>query len=294
MNVIFGKYKVLPLMVIIALLLSFVMPSTVEAMENQVEVVLFNDSNGNGQIEADELLYSPHKLQVSGSGDYTTGQTFTLPTDIQLKGRLHSGSIYGPWQKLDPANDCGHDPDKLELEFATVHVFLYNEDGGDGTYDPGCTNGDCPPDPGCTNGDCPPDPGCTNGDCPVDEVDMLGAPHMVRVSGSGDYTTGQNFHVPPDTQIRYRLRSGDIYGPWQKQVFPAGDTDWELEFATVHVIIDQPDTTVQVSGSGDYANGQTFHVPPDKLVRYRLHTSSGYNAWQTQSFPAGDTDWVLP
>ena len=294
MNGILGKYKVLPLMVVIVFLLSFVMPSTVAAMENQIEVVLFNDSNENGQIEETELLYSPHKLKISGSGDFTTGQTFYIPTDTQLKGKLHSGSIYSTWQNLDPANDDGNDPLKLELEFATVHVFLYNEDGGDGTYDPGCTNGDCPPDPGCTNGDCPPDPGCSNGDCPVDEADMLGAPHKVKVAGSGDYTTGQTFHVPPDTQVKYRLHSGSIYGPWQTQAFPAGDTDWELEFATVHVIIDQPDTMVKVSGSGDYATGQTFHVPSDTQVKYRLHSGGTYGPWQVQAFPAGDTDWVLP
>ena len=177
-----SKWKLLLVAAPIALLLAFAIPSVASA-EDGVQVVLFNDSNENGEIDAGEMLDSPHKIQISGSGDYSTGDTIPAG-DLPASGRLHSGGVYGDWRNMDPADDDGGDSEKLELEFATVHVTLYN---GDETLD---------------------------------------HPHRVEVSGVGDLTTCDPFHVPPDTEISYRLHSGGVYGGWQKTKFSVGKTEW--------------------------------------------------------------------
>jgi len=225
-------------------------------LECPLEVVLFN---GN------EVLGAPHKVQVSGSGDYVSGDTIPWK-DLPAQCRLHSGGIYGPWQTCDPANDDGKSACKLELEFATVHVTLYND---------------------------------TNGNGKIDDGEKLDAPHMVQVSGSGDYKTGDTFHVPPGTNISYRLHSGGIYGGYQVRQFDAGFTEWPMEFATVHVRLFNGDeelgdpNRVQVSGVGDFTTGDTFHVPPGTKISYRLHSGGIYGGYQVRQFDAGFTEWDL-
>ena len=53
-----------------------------------------------------------------------------------------------------------------------------------------------------------------------DEGEVLGNPHKVQVSDSGDYTTSDTFHVPPGINISYRLHSGGIYSGWTDIYFP--------------------------------------------------------------------------
>jgi hypothetical protein len=52
---------------------------------------------------------------------------------------------------------------------------------------------------------------------------------MVEVYLSGVYEKCHTFHVPPDTDISYRLNCcGGGYGPWEIRTFPAGFTEWEF------------------------------------------------------------------
>ena len=173
-----NTWKLLLIVVPIALLLAFMIP-LVASGQDGVKVVLFN---------GDEILGDPHKVQISGLGDYTTGDM--IPSgDLPASGRLHRGGVYGDWQTMDPANDDGSDNSKLELEFATVHVTLYNDEDDDG----------------------------------IEEGEKLSGVHKVEVSGVGDFTTCDMFHVPPTAKLSYRLHRGGVYGDWHRDTsFQAG------------------------------------------------------------------------
>lgn len=61
-----------------------------------MHVTLYNDSNEDGDYEDEgEVIGDPHKVQVSGSGDYTTSDTFHVPSGTNISYRLHSGGVYG-------------------------------------------------------------------------------------------------------------------------------------------------------------------------------------------------------
>ncbi len=176
-----------------------------------------------------------------------------MPPDTALEYRLRRNSVVGPW--LGPVQFAAGDQ-PWSLEFATVQVTLTN----DGT--------------------------------------TLGDPHKVEVKNVGQFTSGDVFHVPPDTPLEYRLRRNSVVGPWLGPVqFAAGDQFWSLEFATVQVGIcndlDGTTPTVEVQNVAQFADGDVFHVPPATDLQYRLRRGSNVDPWQTISFGAGSATWSL-
>jgi len=116
-----------------------------------------------------------------------------------------------------------------------------------------------------------------------------------RLLGVAQFVTGDTFHVPPNTQISFRLRRGGVVGPWQATQFSAGDQVWQLEFATVQIGLCESDTTLQVevSGVGTFGNGEVMHVPPGSNISYRLRRGSCVGPWNATQFSAGDTTWDI-
>ena len=51
---------------------------------------------------------------------------------------------------------------------------------------------------------------------------------QVEVSGVGTFGNGEVMHVPPGSNISYRLRRGSCVGPWNATQFSAGDTTWDI------------------------------------------------------------------
>jgi hypothetical protein len=215
----------------------------------------------NGAVE----LEDPHRVEVSGSGQYTTGDTIPWE-DVPANGRLRRNGVIGPWMTIDPADDDGSDACRLELEFATVNVTLFND---------------------------------ANGNDHIDTGETLDDPHRVEVSGVGQFTTGDTFHVPPGTTISSRLRRNGVIGPWANTTFIAGENDLELEFATVEVTLVNGDEIlndphrVEVSGVGQFTTDDTFHVPPGTTIRYRLRRNGVIGPWDTIEFDAGENDFEL-
>jgi hypothetical protein len=135
----------------------------------------------------------------------------------------------------------------------------------------------------------------------------LDSNHKVEVTGVGTFTDGQVFHAPPGANLQYRLVSvgtGTINGPWLYHPFAAGDSDWELEFATVTVdLFNGVDHDldnhhkVEVTGVGTFSNGDAaFHVPPGTNLQYRLvsvGTGTINGPWLYHPFAAGDSTWSL-
>ncbi|MEE9615573.1 MAG: thrombospondin type 3 repeat-containing protein, partial [Anaerolineae bacterium] len=164
-----------------------------------INVVLYNDEGDDG-IDAGDLLSDPHRVEVSGLGQFTTGDIFQVAPGATVSFRLRRGGVVGPWQQATFPDDLTAGGE-WQLEFATISVVLYNDEDGDG----------------------------------LDSGDLLDAPHVVEVSGVAQFVTGDTFHVPPNTNISFRLRRGGVIGPWQARQFSAGDEVWQLEFATVSV-----------------------------------------------------------
>jgi len=194
-----------------------------------VHVTLYN---------GDVTLGDPHKVEVSGVGQFITSDTFHVPTGTDISYRLRRNGIAGPWLKRK--FDAGYTD--WQLEFATVHVTLFN---GDVT---------------------------------------LGDPHKVEVSGVGQFTTSDTFHVPPDTQISYRLRRGGIAGPWLKRQFNAGYEDWRLEFATVTFKFDLPPDvaalmSTEISGYGTVVHMGVAHLPPGINISIRARSGGWATGW---------------
>ncbi len=298
-----------------------------------VRVTLYNDGDENDVIEESEKLASPYQVEVSGVGQFVTGQIFHVPTGVNLSYRLRRNGIAGPWLKrmFNPGEE------DWQLEFATVNVTLFNdtdslgephrvEVSGVGQFTTGQVF-HVPPDVQISyrlrrNGIAGPwlkrdfDAGYEDWRLEYATVNVtlfngeviLGEPHRVEVSGVGQFTTDQVFHVPPDVQLSYRLRRNGIAGPWLKQAFVAGDVDWQLEFATVHVTLFN-DTNgddviqdeekladphrVEISGVGQFTTDQVFHVPPDVQLSYRLRRNGIAGPWLKRNFDAGYGDWQL-
>ncbi|NQT72823.1 MAG: hypothetical protein HQ553_08630, partial [Chloroflexi bacterium] len=221
-----------------------------------VSVVLYNDEDGDG-IDEGDLLADPHKVEVSGVAQFVTGDTFHVPPGANISFRLRRGGVVGSWQ----ATQFAAGDTSWQLEFATVSVVLYNDEAGDG----------------------------------IDQADLLADPHKVEVSGVAQFVTGDTFHVPPGTNISFRLRRGGVVGPWQQRQFDVGDTTWGLEFATVHMGLceSNPIFEVEVSGVGTFSNGDVMHVPPNTNISFRLLRGTGVGAWDTTQFSAGDTTWDI-
>jgi hypothetical protein len=197
-----------------------------------------------------ELTDPKYYLEVAGVGNVYNGDVVVTDKPTwQLRAR--ADSIAGPWFYWNTANTI------LDYEFATVHVTLHN-----------------------------------------DGVE-LGADYQVEVSGVGTLTTCDTFHVPPNTSIQYRLRTATIAGPWQYAKFDPGKTEWALEFATVHVTLHNDgdilgaDYQVEVSGVGTLTTCDTFHVPPNTSIQYRLRTATISGPWQYAKFDPGKTEWAL-
>ena len=130
----------------------------------------------------------------------------------------------------------------------------------------------------------------------------------LKVSNVAQFVTDDTFHVPPGANISYRLRRGGVVGPWQATQFAAGDFVWELEFATVSVVlyndvgddgtIDESDLLddphrVEVSNVAQFVTDDTFHVPPGANISYRLRRGGVVGPWQATQFAAGDFVWEL-
>ena len=233
-----------------------------------VSVVLYNDEDGDG-IDRGDLLDDPHRIEVSGVAQFVTGDTFHVPPNTQISFRLRRGGVVGPWQ----ATQFSAGDQVWQLEFATVSVVLYNDDEGDG----------------------------------LDQGDLLDDPHRIEVSNVAQFVTGDTFHVPPGANISFRLRRGGVVGPWQATQFAAGDQVWQLEFATVSVVLYNDDEgdgldrgdllddphRIEVSGVAQFVTGDTFHVPPNTQISFRLRRGGVVGPWQATQFSAGDQVWQL-
>ncbi|MFC2027921.1 hypothetical protein ACFLU3_04460 [Chloroflexota bacterium] len=234
-----------------------------------INVVLYNDEAGDG-IDPGDILGDPHKVEVSGIGQFTTGDTITsIQSGDTVNYRLRRGGVVGPWQQ----RTFNVGDTVWELEFATVSVVLYNDEAGDG----------------------------------IDQSDLLDDPHRIEVSDIAQFVTGDTFHVPPGANISFRLRRGNVVGPWQATQFEAGDYVWQLEFATVSVVlyndeasdgIDQSDLLydphrIEVSDVAQFVTGDTFHVPPGANINFRLRRGGVVGPWQATQFSAGDQVWQL-
>jgi len=131
----------------------------------------------------------------------------------------------------------------------------------------------------------------------------LGSPHAVEVNGVGTFSTGDQFMVPSGTTVSYRLRRGGVVNDWQSATFPDAldEGKWRLQFATVTVALHNDGTSltddiyaVEISGVGTFHNSETFHVPPDVELSYRLRRGGVVNDWLHATFSAGDTNpWSL-
>ncbi|MBZ0278013.1 MAG: hypothetical protein K8I60_17835, partial [Anaerolineae bacterium] len=267
---------------------------------------------------SDTLLGDPHKVEVSGVGYYTSGDTFHVPPGANLSYRLRRNGIAGPWQQISFA--AGETD--WSLDFAMVSVSLFDasdnllgdphkvEVSGVGYY----TSGDVfnvPPGANLSfrlrrNGIAGPwqqvsfAAGATSWSLDfatvsvtlyndededgIGPADLLYDPHKVEVSGVGYYTSGDVFNVPPGANLSFRLRRNGIAGPWQQRVFDVGATTWELEFATVEVQIELPadvasQTKIEVSGVGYYSDDAVFDVPPGARLSFRLRNNGWAGPW---------------
>jgi hypothetical protein len=124
-------------------------------------------------------------------------------------------------------------------------------------------------------------------------AESLGSPHAVEISGVGQFTTGDFVHLPPDTDVSYRLKWGGISGPWQTQQFAAGLLEWNLEFATVTFKFDLPANaaalmSTEISGYGTVPHNGKAHLPPGVTLSYRAKRGGWATDWFQQSFQAGD------
>jgi hypothetical protein len=197
-----------------------------------------------------ELTDPKYYLEVAGVGNIYNGDVVVTDKPTwQLRAR--TDSIAGPWFYWNTANSI------LDYEFATVHVTLYNDVDGDG----------------------------------IDPEDELSGEYQVEITGVDTLTTCDWFHVPPNTSIQYRLRTATITGPWQYTKFAPGENEWELEFATVHVQLGEAEK-VEVSGVGEFTTCQTFHVPPNTSIQYRLYIGGSPGPWQYKKFTPGDQTWT--
>ena len=81
--------------------------------------------------------------------------------------------------------------------------------------------------------------------------------------------------------------------PWLANQFELGDFVWELEFATVGVVLYNAEElltdphTVEVSNVGQFTTGGTFHVPPGTNISYRLRRGGVVGPWQAPQFESG-------
>jgi len=176
---------------------------------------------------------------------------------------------------------CDNDTDTLwDLEYATLIVHLFN--------------------------------GITHLNDGVDGKD-----YRVDISNYGMRKNTQHAHVPPHVNVDFRLRSqgtgGTIAGPTYRRAFNKGeqqpdeqagpgncgagsynnhscdndgDTDWDLEYATLNVHlfngttdlndgVSGKDYRVSITNYGTRKNGDRSHVPPHVNVDFRLRTQNG-------------------
>ena len=284
-------------------------------------VVLYNDEADDG-IDESDFLDVPHTVEISGMGQFTTGDSLDIEDGQTVNYRLRRGGVVGPWQQ---ATFPGVVTDgEWRLEFATVSVVLYNTD--DLLDDPHrvevsnvaqFVTGETFHVPPGANISYRLRRGGVVGPWQATQFeagdfvwelefatisvvlynagDLLADPHRVEVSNVGQFLTGDTFHVPPITNISYRLRRGGVVGPWQATQFEAGDFVWELEFATLHISaceVDDP-PQVEVSNVGTFNIGDIMHVPPSTNLSFRLQNNGTVGSWQSVQFPAGDSIWDL-
>jgi len=231
-----------------------------------VHIVLWNDTDGDGVIDEDEKLANPpHYLEISGIGNVGTCDTIHVPVDANIRWRARTGSITGPWQNKSWDSGGLHE---WEVEYATVHVVLYNDEDGDG----------------------------------IDEDDKLTdkGKYYLEISGIGNVGTCDTIHVPVGANIRWRARTGSITGPWQNKSWDSGGPhEWEVEYATVHIKIyncdeiltDKSKYYLEISGIGNLGTYDTFHVPADASVRWRARAWCCSGPWQNVSWDPGDHEW---
>jgi len=245
---------------------------TVQGEPAPARVILWNDDNNNGRFDPGEEITADEdptiKVDVSGRGQFKTGDTLNVPDGTTLTYRLLRGGIAGPWQQATfPGVLVDGD---WRLHFATVHVTLWNDDNDNKQFDPG--EEITPEEDGAIK---------------------------VDVSGVGQYQTSGIIHLPPNTDISYRLMRGGIAGPWLKTQFAAGYTDWKLEFATVHITLFNgaeqlgDPHKVDISGVGQFTTGNIVHLPPNTDISYRLLRGGIAGPWLKTRFGAGYTDWKL-
>jgi hypothetical protein len=107
-------------------------------------------------------------------------------------------------------------------------------------------------------------------------------------------------HLPPQTTIAYRLESYALSGAWKVIQFDPAAVRWGIEFARLRLYTHAGGTELYDPGPGsprlEFQGGighrfsrAVVHVPPGRLIRYRLENYSVSGPWQQRSFDAGAT-----
>lgn len=127
------------------------------------------------------------------------------------------------------------------------------------------------------------------------EGEQLAPPHMLRVGGMGVFASGAVMHLPPDTPVSNYLASGGVYGPLHRMQFPAGDTDWWIEFATVEITFGLHGGSCPLSTTIMHymtiANGGTAHLPPGGPVKLQANICGWKTPMIAETFAAGESSY---
>ena len=120
--------------------------------------------------------------------------------------------------------------------------------------------------------------------------------YWVEISGWGTAIHGDPVHLPPNTDISYKLGSkgatGTITSAWVVRAGTGGgDVDWALQYTTVLFKFESNNNTyiTIISGWGSVPNNQKVHLPPGTGVSIAAVYNGYQGPWYARNFSAGDS-----
>jgi len=240
-------------------------------------------------------------VEISGTGNFTDGQSVVLPTGVTISWRLKVGGQTSQWYTKNV--DCS---DLNVTQFCDMQIKNVPAGGsveiqGTGTY----TNDQSVVLPICVtiswrlkvsgqtsqwytkHVDCTPLDAskgiiCQTSDARCNMKINNPAGGTVEIQGTGNFTDGATVVLPTGVTISWRLKVNGQTSQWYTKKVDCTPLVVGPEHYCVMAITNPAGGTVEIQGTGNFTDGDTVVLPICVTISWRLKVNGQTSQWYTK------------